>query len=176
MGLKKFKPSPENTPGRMNVFNFDHFSLMIDYAHNEAGYQELKKYTAQLQASVKVGIIAAVADRPDQDIINLGRITAEIFDEIIIRHDAYNNGRSLEEINELLQCGIAEVKPEMTVHIISNEFEAIKYAIDHAIKDAWIFVNSENVYDTIFYVSNYKTPVLKYLEPQSLQKRLIYKI
>ncbi len=176
LALKKFYPSPENTPGRMNVFNFDHFSLMIDYAHNEAGYLELKKYTAQLRASMKIGIIAAVADRPDQDIVNLGRLTAGIFDEIIIRHDAYNNGRTLEEINGLLQRGIAEVRPGMPVHIISNEFEAIKYAIDHAVKDAWIFVNAENVYDTIFYVTNYKTPVLKRLELQPLQKRVIYKV
>jgi UDP-N-acetylmuramyl tripeptide synthase len=173
LALKKFHPTPENTPGRMNVFNFDHFSLMIDYAHNEAGYKELKNYTDQLHALVKVGIIAAVADRPDRDIINLGRMAAGIFDEIIIRHDAYNNGRTLEEINQLLQRGIMEIKPDMLVRIISNEFEAIKFAINHAAKDAWIFVNSENVYDTIFYVSNYKITSAKCLEPQVLQKRVV---
>lgn len=171
--LKKFTPSTENTPGRMNVFNFDHFSLMIDYAHNEGGYKELKKYTDQLQVSFKVGIIAAVADRPDGDIVNLGRLAAGIFDEIIIRHDSDNNGRTLEEINGLLKSGIREVKPEMPVRIISNEFAAIKYAIMHAKKDAWIFVNAENVYDTIFYVSNYKTTFKYPLEPRLLQRRVL---
>ncbi|MEJ5963541.1 Mur ligase family protein [Pedobacter immunditicola] len=173
LALKKFIPSPENTPGRMNVFNFDHFSLMIDYAHNEGGYRELKKYTDQLRVSVKVGIIAAVADRPDKDIVNLGRLAAGIFDEIIIRHDSYNSGRTLEEINSLLKSGIREVKPEMPIKIISNEFEAIKYAIMHARKDAWIFVNSENVYDTLFYVSNYKTTDQNPSAPQLLQKRVL---
>jgi len=130
---------------------------MIDYAHNEAGYLALKKYADQLNVSIKVGIIAAVASRPDKDIVNLGRLAAGIFDEIIIRHDAYNNGRTLEELNQLLYTGIKEVNPDIPVLSISNEFEAIKYAIDHAQDDSWVFVNSENVYDTIFYVSNYKT-------------------
>ena len=173
LALRQFLPSPENTPGRMNVFNFDHFSLMIDYAHNEGGYKELKKYTDQLHASIKIGIIAAVADRPDGDIVNLGRLAAMIFDEIIIRHDSYNGSRTLEEINSLLQRGIWEVKPEMPVKVISNEFEAIKYAITHARKDAWIFVNSENVYDTIFYVSNYKTNSPPHVDPSFLQRRVL---
>ena len=170
--LRKFYPSPEHTPGRMNIFNFDDFSLMIDYAHNEGGYSELKKYTDQLKVSMKVGVIAAVADRTDNDIINLGRLTAEIFDEIVIRHDAYNNGRTIEELNQLLIQGIREVKPQLPVKVISNEFEAIKYVITHAKKDAWIFVNSENVYDTIFYVSNFKTTPVKRLEPPFLQRRI----
>jgi UDP-N-acetylmuramyl tripeptide synthase len=172
--MKKFQPTPENTPGRMNVFNFDNFTLMIDYAHNEAGYKELKKYTDQIQATVKVGIIAAVADRPDEDIVKLGRLAAGIFNEIIIRHDAYNNGRSLEEINQLLQIGIRQVRPTPAIRIISNEFEAIKYAIEHAKKGAWIFVNSENVYDTIFYVSNYKTTSTQRSAPQVLQRRGVF--
>lgn len=173
LALKKFSPSPENTPGRMNVFDFEDFSLMIDYAHNEGGYKELKKYTDQLRVSIKVGIIAAVADRPDKDIVNLGQLAAGIFDEIIIRHDSYNSGRTLEEINRLLKKGILEIKPEMSVKIISNEFEAIKYAISHARKDAWIFVNAENVYDTIFYVSNYNTNFQNRIEPGFLQKRVL---
>jgi len=173
LALKKFIPSPENTPGRMNVFNFDHFSLLVDYAHNEGGYIELKKYTDQLRVSVKVGIVAAVADRPDKDIVNLGQLAAGIFDEIIIRHDSYNHGRTLEEINSLLEKGIREVKPEMPLKIISNEFEAIKYAMMHARNNAWIFVNSENVYDTLFFVSNVKTTFQNRLAPKFLQKRVL---
>jgi cyanophycin synthetase len=56
----------------MNLFTFNNFSLMLDYAHNEGGYQELKGYANKVTASVKTGVIAATGDRRDQDIRNLG--------------------------------------------------------------------------------------------------------
>ncbi len=174
IALKKFHPSPENTPGRMNVFEFPEFTLMVDYAHNEGGYRELKNYTDQLEVTSKVGIIAAVADRPDADIVNMGRLAATIFDEIIIRHDADNSGRTHEELNELLLVGIREINPLLPVKVISNEFNAIKYAITHAKKGDWIFVNAENVYDTLFYINQYKPRALSRPTPQHLQRRGVF--
>lgn len=151
-GLLSFKPSVENTPGRMNQFEFGDFKLMVDYAHNEGGYTELKKYAAKLAARVKTGVIAATGDRRDIDIINLGRLAAEIFDEIIIRHDKDGRGRSNEEITGLLTEGIRQAKPAMSIKVISDETEAVQYAIDHAQKDAWIFVNTDSVQQTLAFI------------------------
>lgn len=152
-GLLSFKPSPENTPGRMNQFDFDNFKLMIDYAHNEGGYRELKTYAKQVKASIKTGIIAAAGDRRDQDIRNMGSLAAEIFDDIIIRHDKDGRGRTNDGITNLLVNGIRSVKPEMPVIVISNEIEAINYAITRAQKDAWIFVNTDNVPESLDFIS-----------------------
>lgn len=151
--LLSFKPSPEQTPGRMNHFEFSNFCLMLDYAHNEGGYQELKKYAGQITASVKIGVIAATGDRRDQDIRNLGSIAAEIFDELIIRHDKDSRGRTNDEITGLLTEGIRKTKPNMHVTIISDEIEAINYAIMHAEKDAWVFVNTDTVQETLAFIS-----------------------
>jgi cyanophycin synthetase len=151
--LLSFKPSPENTPGRMNSFEFTNFCLMLDYAHNEGGYQELKKYAARVTASVKTGVIAATGDRRDQDIRNLGSLAAEIFDEIIIRHDKDGRGRTNEELTGLLMAGIRKIKPNMLVTVISDEIESITYAMMHAQKDSWIFVNTDNVHETVAFVS-----------------------
>jgi cyanophycin synthetase len=140
-GLMSFKPSAENTPGRMNYFEFGNFSLMLDYAHNEGGYRELKAYASHINASVKTGVIAATGDRREQDIRNLGSLAAEIFDEIIIRHDKDGRGRTNEQLTALLTEGIRAVKPEMTIKVISDKFESIAYAIHHAEKNSWIFVN-----------------------------------
>jgi cyanophycin synthetase len=151
--LLSFKSSPENTPGRMNHFQFTNFCLMLDYAHNEGGYGELKKYAAQVTASVKTGVIAAAGDRRDQDIRNLGALAAEIFDEIIIRHDKDGRGRTNEQITSLLTEGIRKIKPNMRVRIISDEIEAIAYAIMHAEKDSWVFVNTDEVQEALAFVS-----------------------
>jgi cyanophycin synthetase len=126
---------------------------MLDYAHNEGGYGELKKYAAQVTASVKTGVIAAAGDRRDQDIRNLGALAAEIFDEIIIRHDKDGRGRTNEQITGLLTEGIRKIKPNMRVRIISDEIEAIAYAIMHAEKDSWVFVNTDEVQEALAFVS-----------------------
>jgi cyanophycin synthetase len=152
-GLRSFIPTPEHTPGRMNLFTFNNFSLMLDYAHNEGGYQELKGYANKVTASVKTGVIAATGDRRDQDIRNLGRLSAEIFDELIIRHDKDGRGRSNDEITGLLIEGIKAAKQNMPVMVMSDEIEAIDYAIKHAQKNAWIFVNTDNVQESLDFIS-----------------------
>jgi UDP-N-acetylmuramyl tripeptide synthase len=174
VALKKFVPSPRFTPGRMNTFNFKGFTVLVDYAHNEAGYQELKKFADQLKASVKVGIIAAVEDRLDGDMVNLGRLAASIFDQLIIRHDSDLTEETKEKMTTLLLQGIRQVNENLPVRVISNEFDAIKQALDHATKGSWIFVNAENVYDTISYLSDYSSTSVHLEAPQFSQRRGVF--
>ncbi len=153
-GLMSFHPSPEMTPGRMNLFRFKNFRVMVDYAHNEGGFVELEKYMNSVRASMKIGIIAATGDRREDDIRAVGRYAARIFDEIIIRHDDDGRGRSNEELTQLLMEGIQAEKPTITVHVISNENESIQYAIDHAPPGALVLVCADHVQETLEMVKN----------------------
>jgi cyanophycin synthetase len=56
-----------------------------------------------------VGVISGTGDRRDEDIRELGSISAAYFDEIIIRCDKNLRGRTAEEIIALLQEGINSV-------------------------------------------------------------------
>jgi cyanophycin synthetase len=151
--LRTFIPSPQFTPGRMNIFKFPDFQVMIDYAHNSGGFEELKRFMSGTTASRKVGIVTAVGDRRDEDIKNIGVYSAEIFDDIIIRHDSDLRGRTKEELTELIMTGIRKVDPAKSVTIISDELDAIKYAIDNAVKDAFIAVCTDKVQASIQFVS-----------------------
>ena len=42
--LETFIPSPGQTPGRMNMFQFRNFTVMVDYAHNTAGFEAIGKF------------------------------------------------------------------------------------------------------------------------------------
>jgi cyanophycin synthetase len=148
-GLLSFVPSPELTPGRMNLFDFGHFRLMLDYAHNEAGFREIAKYVDKVRASRKTCIIGATGDRRDEDIRNLGRNAARIFDEIIIRHDENGRGRTNEEMTRLIMEGILDVSDSRTVQVISDEAEAIAYATSNALPDSFVFVCADNVWNSI---------------------------
>ncbi|MCE9539805.1 MAG: cyanophycin synthetase [Bacteroidetes bacterium] len=156
MALQSFIPSPSHTPGRMNIFNFKEFDFMIDYAHNIDGFKELKKFLAKTPASVKVGIISVAGDRREEDIRIIGSLSAEMFDEIIIRHDEDMRGMLEEEMTRLLKEGIYRVNPDLPVKIISNEIQAIQYAIDNATKGYFITLCSEKVTESIEYLKRAK--------------------
>ncbi|GAB3279354.1 hypothetical protein GCM10027347_54010 [Larkinella harenae] len=120
-GLRTFVPSPQNTPGRMNLFQFEQFSVMVDYAHNAHGLAALGNFIQQTGLSRKVGILTGVGDRRDHDLTLLGQVAAGIFDEIIIRLDDDTRGRDREQIVKLLQEGIQTVNRNIVIEVIPDE-------------------------------------------------------
>lgn len=147
--LLSFLPSAELTPGRMNLFEFDGFSVMLDYAHNEAGFKEIERFMQKVDATRKVGIIGPTGDRRDSDIRKLGQYAARIFDEIIIRHDEDSRGRTNEEMTALVKEGIAETDPGKKVRVISDEAEALGFAISNATPGTYIFACADHVLRSI---------------------------
>lgn len=156
LALQTFVPSPAMTPGRMNMFNFKNFTVMLDYAHNTHGIQAIGKYVQSVDAPLKVGIVAGVGDRRDEDIISLGEESAKIFDEIIIRQDKNLRGRTEEEMIELMTRGIKNIDPLKKITLFRKESEAIDFAIANAQKDSFIVVISDVVPDALDQVKRYK--------------------
>ncbi len=154
--LNTFIPSPAQTPGRMNLFQFKHFQVLADYAHNPAGFSVLKAYVDKVESPKKIGIIAGTGDRRDDDIRELGQIAASMFDEIIIRQDKHLRGRTVENIVELLKEGILSVKPNLKVTVILKELEAIDYAVKNAEPLAFIVICSDVVTDALAYIQKLK--------------------
>jgi cyanophycin synthetase len=151
--LETFVPSPNQTPGRMNIFKFPRFTVMVDYAHNPDGFRQLKKFIDQTEATEKVGIIACPGDRRDEDIRNMGMHAASMFDEIVIRHDKDLRGRTGENLTSLLKEGIQNEKPDIPVNVISDEREALRTVMANAAEDAFIVMLSDEVKDTLEYLS-----------------------
>jgi len=131
--LTTFVPSASQTPGRLNLFEFRTFKFLVDFAHNPAGLELLCDFVSKMDGTPKVGIISGTGDRRDEDIKDLGRISAKCFDEIIIRQDKNLRGRTAEEIVNLLVEGINETRAkEIPITIIYNEKEAIMHAYNTA--------------------------------------------
>ena len=154
--LETFIPSASQTPGRLNLFKFNNFTVLLDYAHNPAGMLALKNFTDELDATVKVGIIAGVGDRRDEDTNQVGAIAAEMFDEIIIRQDKRLRGRTEEELIKLLNDGIQSKDPNKKTTIIPSEKEAITYAIKNAVKGSLIVLSSDVIPDALELVQKFK--------------------
>jgi cyanophycin synthetase len=133
----------------MNLFNFKHFSVMVDYAHNTAGLKAIGKFLSNTETGKKIGIIAGVGDRRDEDTISLGAEAARIFDEIIIRQDRNLRGRSEQDIINLMLKGIEEVDKNKKVTVIQAEKAAIDNAIQNAEKDSFIVICSDVIPDAL---------------------------
>lgn len=85
-------------------------------------------FISKLDYPHKTGIISGTGDRRDEDIRELGEISARYFDEIIIRCDKNLRGRTADEIIGLLREGIDKVNTNLPVMVIPNEDEALEYA------------------------------------------------
>ena len=156
IALETFIPSASQTPGRLNLFQFENFSILLDYAHNPAGMRALQKFTDNLEATVKVGIIAGVGDRREEDTNELGSIAAEMFDEIIIRQDKNLRGKSEEELIKMLETGIKMKDPNKKTIIIPSEKEAITHTVKNTKKGSLIICCSDVIPDALELVMKFK--------------------
>ncbi len=125
--LTSFVPSSSQTPGRLNFFKFKNFTILADFAHNPHGLKLLCEFVSKLEYSARIGIISGTGDRRDEDIRELGEISARHFDEIIIRCDKNLRGRTADEIIGLLKEGINNVNPDLPTKTIADENEALEY-------------------------------------------------
>ena len=155
MSLETFIPSSAQTPGRMNIFDFKEYKVMIDFAHNADGFRGIQEFLSTVESPYKIGIITGTGDRRDDDIRDLGRISAQMFDHIIIRQDKFLRGRQAEEIVSLLVEGIDEVNPKQSYEYIPKEVEALKHALSMAKPGTFITALSDVIDNAIDVVQSY---------------------
>lgn len=153
--LETFIPSAAQTPGRMNIFTFKDFKVMIDFAHNPDGFNGIKEFLSTIDSPDKIGIITGTGDRRDSDIRELGRISAQMFDHIIIRQDKFLRGREADDIVKLLVEGIKEIDPKQSYEYIPKEVDALKHALSLAKPGTFITALSDVIDNAIDIVQSY---------------------
>ncbi|PXF18498.1 MAG: cyanophycin synthetase, partial [Methanobacteriota archaeon] len=62
-GISTFFPSYSQTPGRTTLEDMLTFKVLIDYAHNQAGYQALKDFALALPAERRIVTVSLPGDR-----------------------------------------------------------------------------------------------------------------
>ena len=149
LALETFIPSAAHTPGRMNIFRFKDFKVLVDFAHNPDGFNGVKAYLQSVEATEHVGIISGTGDRRDEDIIETARISAQMFDKIYICQEKYLRGRQQDELIDLLLKGIREVDPNKEVIINNKSTECLRIAIETAKKGSYLTILSNTIDNTI---------------------------
>jgi cyanophycin synthetase len=143
-GLRTFKPSANQTPGRMNLFNLGDYHVLLDYAHNPHGYEAVAGFVRNWNGE-KLGVVGGPGDRRDEDLITLGRLSAQMFDRIIVKEDNDKRGRELGEVADLIVKGILQENANARYTIILDETEALNAGMDQISNRGLVVVFPESV-------------------------------
>lgn len=161
--LRSFKPSPEQTPGRMNLFEFKDYDVLVDYCHNAAGLLAIKEFIDSSSYLYTTGIICGIGDRRDADSIALGRLSAELFCKIVIREDADLRGKAAGESSAIVKRGINESCFNPPVVSIPDEKQALLFAMENALPGTLVMLCVEKIEEI--------TSLLKDMQRQESNKK-----
>jgi cyanophycin synthetase len=130
-GLRTFDTSFFQAPGRMNIFDEHGFKVILDYAHNPAAVEAMCRLVRRLEIKGRRHcVIAAPGDRRDEDVREIARHAAGVFDRYICRRDDGLRGRKPNEIPEMLREGLlANGVPGTAVAVIPSEVDAVDAAL-----------------------------------------------
>jgi cyanophycin synthetase len=138
--LIEFTPSFENIPGRMNFMDVNNFKVLLDNAHNYDNFKGLKEFLSYSR-EYKIGVIDAAGDRSDEEIMKLGAVSAETYDEIIFYEGTDDRGRSKGEITALLKNGaIQNSFPENKISVFLNHRDALHEGLTRGKENAIVTI------------------------------------
>ncbi len=155
--LKSFLPSAEQTPGRMNIFDFGDKKVMVDFAHNPDGFAGIRDFLKNIDSTQKIGIVVATGDRKESDVRELGRLSAEMFDLILIHQVKFLRGKTAEVLVNLLVEGMHSVNPNIKWERVADEIEPLGYALSLAKPGSFITALSDVLDEPTELVKKYKS-------------------
>ncbi len=140
----------------MNLFKTKDFKILVDHAHNPDGMRGVKQFVDTLDITKSIGIISGTGDRRDDDIREIGRISAQMFDDIVICQEKYMRGRTRENIISLLTEGLKEVNPDISILILNKGIEAFQHAVKNAPAGSLVSIISDSVTNAIEHVQDFQ--------------------
>lgn len=152
VGLTTFNAGLAQTPGRLNFIEVGQATVLMDYAHNPAGFRSLVKFISKLPNKYRTVILTVPGDRRDEDIREMGEIAGGAFDRVVIRAGHYLRGRDAAEVAKLLEEGINRNETKPQVRIIPDGRDAFRHAIKYARKGELIVTLADIVPNDIYYV------------------------
>jgi cyanophycin synthetase len=171
--LQSFGTSAAQTPGRMNLFNMGRYHALVDYAHNPAGYEAIGGFVKNWPGTA-IGVVGGPGDRRDADLIELGTLAAQIFDQIVVKEDEDRRGRAPGEVANLIvqgiQQAIADAGVTVAYQVELNEIAAIEQVLDNAPEQGLVVILPESVSRAITLITA-RGPLPETLEAPAVNTR-----
>lgn len=107
-GLASFRASFEDSPGRLSLTEAHGVRIVVDYAHNRAALTALADLLASMRGESDarvIGMIGIPGDRRDCDLVDIGALSGQMFDILMLRENVDLRGRPPGEANALMREG-----------------------------------------------------------------------
>jgi cyanophycin synthetase len=141
-GLQTFDTTFFQVPGRMNVFDDHPFKVILDYGHNPAAVEAMCSLVQKLGVKGrKIVVLAAPGDRRNEDVRDIGRLAAGVFDHYICRRDDQLRGRKSDEVPLMLRDALVKNGVDAAkIKVVPDEQEAVDTALRMAKKDDLVLI------------------------------------
>ncbi|HVL24466.1 MAG TPA: Mur ligase family protein [Thermomicrobiales bacterium] len=132
-GLAAFRPTPADNRGRLNVYDLNGATIIIDFAHNEAGLRQLLSFAGHFRQTEGklVAVIGTAGDREDSVFHAIGEIAASTADRVILKDSTkYLRGREPGDMLALMGEGVRRAGHDVPSETAPGEREAALHAFE----------------------------------------------
>jgi len=146
-GLRTFDTSFFQSPGRTNVYNEHPFRVILDYAHNPAGFKAMAELADRLDPVGKRTIVFSVpGDRRDEDIRESVEACLPQFTNFVCKADTNRRGRGEDEVPQLARKYLLELGiDDSNIAVIADEEAAIDYALNNAEEGDLLVITADDL-------------------------------
>ncbi len=161
-GLASFRNRVDQNRGRLNIFDVDGVTVVVDFAHNSAGLNHLLNVGRGLAADggELIAVVGSAGDRPDDALTELGRLSGEQADVVVVKDTIkYLRGRDTGDIPQLILNGTSQAQHDK-VWTEPNEFAAFERSMSLAnAGDAVVIMCIEDIDQILDHLTENGTPV-----------------
>lgn len=106
-GIMTFYPTPNQNPGRMNLFDFQKYKVLLDYGHNPESARAMHSLLPRLSPGRKIALCHGTGNRTTEQIIDYGKALALVYDYILLT-DFDPRNRPIGETPDLVYKGLIQ--------------------------------------------------------------------
>lgn len=131
-GITTYLLNSDKNLGRFNCYDVNGINVILDYGHNIDGYNAVLSAVKEINEGMIYGVIGIPGDRTNNMAKEIGELSSEYLDYIIVKEDKDLRGRKHGEIAELIVNGILKNSDRKKYEVILKEEEAFVKALNMA--------------------------------------------
>lgn len=132
--LRFFGMDRRHNPGRLEVYETKGITVVVDYGHNPAGFEQVFRWVKRLNKKAIRAVLGVPGDRSDDIILKAGAVAGSFCHWAYLKEDKDLRGRQPGEVAELLRQGVLAGSGGKLKNVVveCDEVTAFKRALDDA--------------------------------------------
>lgn len=129
-GITSYLLNSDKNAGRFNCYNVNGVKVILDYGHNIDGYNAVLSAVKHINKGKLYGIVGIPGDRSNDMALEIGKISSQHLDYIIVKEDKDLRGRNQGEIAQLIVDGAKKINAKKKCEVVLKEEEALIRALN----------------------------------------------